>query len=261
MDIAQTKLLAALVIFIFMNLAFLLAKRQNNAGLIDVGWGLGFVVTTYVLFASRELATLTHVLLMSLILLWGLRLALHLGRRNFGAKEDWRYAKWRQEWGDNYWWRGYFQFFMLQGLVMYLVMSPVIVGFSTTAEPTLTLATIGVFIWWVGFLFEAIADKQLADFRARKKSGATKKKIMNEGLWRYSRHPNYFGEVALWWGLWLMVAGLPYGMFAVIGPLTITYLILFVSGVPLLEKKHAKDAAFQRYAKKTSKFLPLPPKS
>lgn len=253
--------LAALSVFVYMNIFYAIALVRKNAGLVDVGWGLGFVVLALVLFSSLSAVTPLHLLLMSLVALWGLRLTWHIGRRNLNQPEDWRYANWRREWGSTYIWRSYLQIFMLQGVMMLIISASIIIGFSTRIQPDLLFLSSGVFIWWLGYLFEVVGDRQLADFVQPKKSGQTKKKIMDEGLWRYTRHPNYFGEVIQWWGLWLLVASLPYGWIAIISPITITVLILYVSGVPLLEQKYKNDKAWQKYAQKTSKFIPLPPKS
>lgn len=252
---------AGATIFIYMNLLYVVAMIQKNAGLVDVGWGFGFVLTALALFVSREETTTLHLLMLGFITLWGLRLTWHIGRRNIGKDEDWRYANWRKEWGKTYPWRSYLQIFMLQGLMMLLISASSIVAFSSLQDPSFYWLAAGVFLWWFGYIFEVVGDKQLESFVAKKKSNKTKKKYMTEGLWRYTRHPNYFGEVTQWWGLWLLVVSLPYGWAAVISPMTITILILFVSGVPMLEAKHMKDKTYQRYAAKTSKFIPLPPRN
>jgi steroid 5-alpha reductase family enzyme len=150
---------------------------------------------------------------------------------------------------------------MLQGFMMLIISAPVIVAttFSDYDTPESMLYA-GMLIWLLGYYFEVVGDHQLARFIRNKKEGKTKIKIMNTGLWRYTRHPNYFGEVTQWWGIWLIVAGLPYGWVALLSPITITTLILFVSGIPLLESKYADDKEFQKYKQVTSKFFPLPPR-
>jgi steroid 5-alpha reductase family enzyme len=119
------------------------------------------------------------------------------------------------------------------------------------------LILIGLFVWVVGFLFESIGDKQLSEFI---KNPANKGKLMTKGLWKYSRHPNYFGEIVQWWGIWIIALNIPNGLYTIIGPITISILILFVSGIPLLEKKYKGRADFEDYKKRTSIFFPLPPK-
>lgn len=263
MEIEQAVLAAAATIFAFMNLMYLVAWRARNAGLVDAGWGLGFVLVALVLLIRSDVVNPAVVVVYCLIHLWGLRLVSHLSKRNLSKPEDWRYQKLRKQWGRGYAWRSYLQIFMLQGVLMLVISASTIVAFSAGVEiePELWLLWAGVTVWLVGFYFEVVADLQLARFIARRKTGKSKQKVMTQGLWRYSRHPNYFGEVAQWWGIWLVVASLPYGLFALISPLTITWLILFVSGVPLLEQKYAKNPAYRRYAKKTSRFVPMPPRT
>ena len=151
---------------------------------------------------------------------------------------------------------------MLQGLLAVVIAAPVLVAHHDSNDSLLNeniwLTVIGSTVWWVGFLFESIGDWQLTKFIGNKKN---KGKVMTTGLWKYTRHPNYFGEVTMWWGLWLIVAPLNGGITAIISPLTITFLLLKVSGIPMLEKKYEKKKAFQAYKKKTSAFFPLPPKS
>ena len=147
--------------------------------------------------------------------------------------------------------------------MMLLVGLPLLVVNYDPGPGLYALDALGVFIWVVGFFFEAVGDYQLDRFIARKKSGEAKKsegRIMKTGLWRYTRHPNYFGEAAMWWGIFFIAVSAPLGYVAVISPLLISFLLLRVSGIPMLEKKYEKDAEFQKYAKKTSSFFPLPPK-
>lgn len=263
MELSQAIVIAATTIFTLMNVLYVIAWYLKNAGVIDVGWGLGFVLVAIVLLLNSQVVNPSVVVLYCLVHLWGLRLMTHLTQRTLMNPEDWRYAQWRRDWGRHYAWRSYLQIFMLQGLLMLVISASTIVAFSAglEIEPNMPLVLFGVAIWAVGFYFEVVGDWQLRRFITAKKAGKNKKKVMEQGLWRYTRHPNYFGEVTQWWGIWLVVASLPNGWLALISPLTITWLILFVSGVPMLEQKYTKDRAYQRYAKKTSRFIPLPPKS
>lgn len=262
MDLSQSAIVAAITIFIYMNLLYVIALRAKNAGLVDVGWGFGFVLIALVLLLRSQVMQPVVVVVYSLVHLWGLRLVSHLAKRNLGRPEDWRYAKWRKEWGKDFVWRSYFQIFMLQGWFMWLISASIIVVFTGGAGQVVDMSWLvaGIGVWLVGYYFEVVSDWQLSRFLTRKQTKRNKKKIMNEGLWRFSRHPNYFGEILQWWGIWLCVASLPNGPLALISPLTITALILFVSGVPVLERKYARNQAYRRYAKKTSLFLPLPPR-
>jgi steroid 5-alpha reductase family enzyme len=261
MDLGTSILVASVTIFVYMNLIHALSVLRKNAGIVDIAWGFGFVLVAFSLFNRVSVTTSTQNLILLLITLWGLRLSYHIARRNLFAPEDWRYAHWRQNWGKTYAWRSYLQIFMLQGLMMLVISSSTIVVFASEQEPSIWLELIGAGVWSIGYIFEVIGDKQLADFIKNKKSGKTEAKIMTKGLWRYTRHPNYFGEVTQWWGIWLIVSGLPWGWLALISPLTITILILYVSGMPLLEKKYSQDKQWQVYAKQTSKFFPRLPKT
>jgi steroid 5-alpha reductase family enzyme len=250
-------IVAGTTIFIYMNVLNIIAKLTKNAGYVDIGWGVGFVVVAWTLLLQAETVTKTQVLLVILTSLWGLRLGWHIAKRNIGKPEDWRYQNWRRDWGKNYWWRAYLQIFMLQGVMMLLISASAVVLFETATNPPLWLVVSGVSIWLVGYLFEVVGDWQLAQFVKTKQTG----EIMTSGLWRYTRHPNYFGEVVQWWGLWLLVAAVENGWLALISPLTITILITRISGVPMLEKKYADKPQFQAYAKRTNKFFPGPPRS
>lgn len=261
-ELWRTLAIAAVTIFVYMNVVYWLARRAKNAGLVDIAWGFGFALVAVIQVLSNPKLHVAAVVVYILVHIWGLRLTSHIAKRNLGRPEDWRYAKFRKDWGKHYALRSYFQIFLLQGWLMLLISTSTVVAF--TAEPgtpiDARLVALGIGLWLVGFIFETVSDRQLERFKARPPT-KRKTKIMTEGLWRYSRHPNYFGEVSQWWGMWLVVAGLPFGSLAIISPLTITTLILFVSGIPLLERRYAKDRAYQRYAKKTSLFVPLPPKT
>lgn len=192
-----------------------------------------------------------------LVTIWGSRLAYHIYLRNRGKKEDYRYENWRREWGK--WWiiRSYLQVFLLQGVFLFLIVYPVIHIHFNALRGCTWFDVLGIAVWCVGFGIEAIADKQLSE---HKRNPANKGKLLTTGLWRYSRHPNYFGEALLWWGIYSMVLSIPNGMWVFFGPLTITVLVRFVSGVPLLEKKYEGRADFETYKKQTSIFIPMPPK-
>jgi steroid 5-alpha reductase family enzyme len=188
-----------------------------------------------------------------LVLIWAARLSFHIFRRNRKRGEDFRYAAWRARWGRTFVLRSYLQIFMLQGFFLVLIAFPLILlgGRPDTALSLLDAAGLGV--WLVGFLFETIGDAQLARF---KRDPLHRGRIMTGGLWAYTRHPNYFGEALMWWGIFLVSLAVPGGWPGLVGPLTITLLLRFVSGVPLLEKKYAGRADFAAYARQVNAFLP-----
>jgi steroid 5-alpha reductase family enzyme len=193
-----------------------------------------------------------------LVTVWGVRLALHIGLRNLGKGEDARYRKWREEWGKHFVLRSFLQIYILQGILLLVISIPVIRVVTAPDSPLTLMDFLGTTVWLIGFLFEAISDWQLLQY---KKDPANKGKVITTGLWRYSRHPNYFGEVTLWWGIYLIALTLPNGWMTIIGPITITVLILGVSGIPMLEKKYEGNAEFNEYKRRTSAFFPLPPKT
>ena len=252
----------ALFILIYMTFWFAVSALRKRNDVADIAWGLGFVATAIVASVlNQNLGSLAGLSLF-LTTIWGTRLALHIYLRNRGKSEDYRYAKWRHEWGKFFFIRSYLQVFILQGVLLLLVVLPVVLTVGLPHDIYLSSwAAAGVITWIFGFYFEAVGDYQLSSFI---KDPANKGKLMDKGLWQYTRHPNYFGEVTQWWGLWMVLCAttLPnnYKLLGLIGPVVITTLILFVSGVPLLEQKYANDKNYQKYAKKTNKFFPWSPK-
>jgi steroid 5-alpha reductase family enzyme len=235
---------------------FSIVKRRND--LADIAWGLGFVLVAWFSFFSAEQAfSWRSILLSVMISVWGFRLSLHIYKRNKNKAEDSRYLKWRETWGEYFYIRSYFQVFLLQGLFVFLISLPVIYVQSITSTKLNFFDLLGFIIWVTGFIFEAVSDQQLKEFLS---SPENKGQIMQDGLWRYSRHPNYFGEVVQWWGIWVVSFGVGASLITLISPILITLLILFVSGIPLLEKKYSGRADFQEYKKRTSIFIPLPPR-
>ena len=245
------------VLFGYMTFWFIVSilKRRNDVA--DIAWGLGFITLGWVSLFFSGTGSLRGFLVTVLISIWGFRLALHIYRRNLGKPEDYRYAGWRKDWGKWFFIRSYLQVYILQGLFLFLIVQPVLL-INNNMGTIGVLDIIGVLVWLVGFYFESVGDRELKQFVS---NPANKGKIMDQGLWRYTRHPNYFGEVTQWWGIFILAISLPYGIYTIVGPLTITILILFVSGVPLLEKKYAGRADFEEYKKRTSIFFPLTPKS
>jgi steroid 5-alpha reductase family enzyme len=245
----------AFFIFVYMSLWFVIALIKKRNDVADIAWGLGFVFISWLaLYLSGF--TLKAFLVDLLVTVWGIRLALHIYKRNSKKPEDARYAAWRAEW-KNFYLRSYLQIFILQGVLLFLISIPVLF-INHASQSSIELVTIlGLLIWSFGFYFESTADSQLSQFISNPEN---KGKIMDQGLWKCSRHPNYFGEVSQWWGIFIVALSIPGGYLTIIGPLTITISILFISGIPLLEKKRLGQPAFEEYKKHTSVFIPLPPK-
>ncbi|XUW99796.1 MAG: DUF1295 domain-containing protein [Dehalogenimonas sp.] len=258
MDTPEVLILAAAIIFVYMTTLFFVAVNRKDNSVADIAWGPGFIIIAVTNFFISNDLVLRKILVVSFVLIWGLRLAVRIYRRNRGKGEDPRYQKWREEWGSSFLIRSYFQVFILQGVFMWLISLPVVYVMAVSTDSLGWLDLVGTFVWVTGFLFEATADRQLDRFLSDK---SNRGKILDQGLWRYSRHPNYFGEVIQWWGIFIIATNLSNAWWTVLGPLTITWLILFVSGIPLLEKSMKQNPAFQEYAKRTSVFIPMPPNS
>ena len=252
------------IIFIFMCYVFVLAQIFKNNSIVDIFWGLGFtVIVLYFLMTShsyieRQPLLLSKHLVNLCVFIWGFRLAVYIYLRNKGKGEDWRYINFRKLWSKHavpQWLGAFLQVFMLQGFFMFTVALPVI-HVNTAFSGINYLTVFGLIIWMTGFIFEAGGDYQLSQF---KKHPENKGKIMRYGFWKYTRHPNYFGEMTMWWGIWLMSVNFftPLeSLLGIISPLTITWLLTRVSGVPMLESKYKKDPDYQEYIKQTPSFFP-----
>ncbi len=248
--------LEAAAVLVYVTVVFIVAVRLGRNDIADTAWGPGFIV---VALAAATAGTLSPrgLLVLLLVTVWGLRLSFHIGRRQRGKKEDPRYAKWRQNWGRHQLVGAYLQVFLLQGFLMLVISLPVIAVLRIGGPPPGILDLLGILLWITGFTFEAVGDRQFARFLA---DAHNRGRIMDQGLWRYTRHPNYFGEVLLWWGVYVIALSVPGGWATVVGPMTITALILFVSGVPLAEAQMAGNTDYEEYSRRTSKLVPLPPK-
>jgi steroid 5-alpha reductase family enzyme len=233
-----------------------LIKKRNDVA--DVAWGLGFVIMAWASYFLSNNSGTRGLLVNILVSVWGLRLAWHIYSRNKGKKEDYRYFAWREEWGKWFYLRSYLQVYLFQGLLLFLIVLPVLIINKNSETVFGFLDFLGVAVWLFGFFFEAVGDMQLKNFIKNKEN---KGKIMESGLWSYTRHPNYFGEVTQWWGIWILALSTPNGLLGIVGPITITFLILKVSGIPLLEKKMSENPEFEDYKKRVSMFFPLPPKN
>ena len=231
----------------------------KNVSIVDIFWGVGFVVVnTFYVFMSGELNA-RKIVILTLVCIWGFRLAIYLAIRNIAKGEDFRYQEFRQNYGPKrYWWFSYFQTFLLQGILIMIISLPLLgINYNNSNGNLEILDYLGIIIWIIGFTFETVGDFQLSNF---KRDSKNKGKILHTGLWKYTRHPNYFGDSAVWWayGIFSIAAG---SYWQAIGAVIMTLLILKISGVSLLEKtlKETKPQ-YKEYIQKTSSFIPWFPK-
>jgi steroid 5-alpha reductase family enzyme len=247
---------ASIAAFIFINLMFIWSYLDKNLSHIDIGWGLMFVVIAAASVISQGDLKQHHLIYLALVSAWGVRLSAYLLRRNLGKPEDIRYTEMRKGWKGNHYFNAYYRVFLLQMTLALLVMIP-IYPLATSLNFTYgALFYFGLAIWFIGFLFEALGDHQKSKFKSDPNN---KGKICKVGLWKYTRHPNYFGEVTLWWGFWLsMMPQVP--VWTIIGPILISFLILKVSGIPMLEASKKNDPEFKKYMQETNAFFPWFPK-
>lgn len=233
---------------------WLLSLILEDASIVDIFWGPGFIlIGAYYAMTASETLSFKGLLVLALVTVWGLRLALHIGFRNAGAGEDFRYRKWREEAGANFWWISLLKVFLLQAYVLWIVSSPLLLAHLGGDEEMTVFGVLGVFLWGFGFLFEAVADWQLRRF---KNDPANSGQVMRSGLWSISRHPNYFGEAVLWWGI-ALIAFPTGGWLSFIGPVMITFLLLKISGVAMLDTAMVeRRPGYADYIATTPAFVP-----
>jgi steroid 5-alpha reductase family enzyme len=252
-------LLTGIVLLFYMTGVFLLALWLADNSIVDIAYGLGFVLIGWVAYLVFGTEHIREQLLLLLTSIWGLRLAVYIFlRKRTEDGEDPRYRQWRESWRDSFAWRSYLQIYILQGGVIYLVSMPLLLTIYEAGGPPGWLDLAGIMVWLFGFAYEAIGDWQLLCF---KQNPENRGRILSTGLWRTTRHPNYFGEATLWWGVFLIGLGTPYGWLAIISPLLIDFLLLKVSGIPMLEARQAGNPEFEAYRKCTNAFFPWVPKS
>mgnify|MGYP006286525773 FL=1 len=232
---------------------------RQNAAIADSLWGLGFILVAWLTFFSADGYIVRKLLIAGLVTAWGLRLFVYIHGRNRKKGEDPRYAAWREKHGADFWWVSLFKVFLLQALFQWAIALGVQYGQIRMQPVHLTwLDLTGALVWLAGFIIESTADRQLAGFLSEP---ANRGKIMDQGLWRYSRHPNYFGESLMWWGIFVIVLSVPWGVWTLISPLLITYSLLKLSGVSLMENLEFSDNPdYQAYARRTNAFIPWFPK-
>lgn len=245
--------------FTMMFLLWLLSLVKKDASIVDIFWGIGFTAIALASFLITQGYHGRKLLVLALTGIWGLRLALHIFTRNRGKGEDFRYRRMRKHYGNRFALVSLFTVFAFQGLLMWVISLPLQVAEISPLPARLTwLDYLGAAIWATGFFFEAVGDWQLAQFKS---DPANQGHVMDRGLWAYTRHPNYFGDALLWWGLFLIALATPAGIWTVFSPLIMTTLLMKVSGVALLEKTLVKTKPeYQDYVRRTCPFFPWAPK-
>lgn len=257
-------LLLAVALFIYMTGAFAVSLIRKDNGTADIAYGGGFALLAWLSYAIGE-GTIISLLFSILASVWALRLSLRIYFRGRGRPEDFRYKAWRDEWGKSFVLRSFLQVYLLQGLVIFIVSLPLMVtALYVEVGAFSPLVVLGIVLWVIGFLFETIGDAQLDQFI---KDVTNKGKLMTTGLWKYTRHPNYFGESLMWIALGgtaaLLLVFEGYALLSapvLASPILITFLLLKVSGVPMLEAKMKQHPDWNEYASKTSVFVPWLPK-
>ncbi|HVS63058.1 MAG TPA: DUF1295 domain-containing protein [Thermoanaerobaculia bacterium] len=259
MPLSHILIATGAVVALLMLALWLASLLLHDASIADRFWGLGFVLVAAGVFPVGAGSIERRVLLLALAGIWGLRLTWHITLRNWGEGEDVRYQKMRASWGSRFPWVSLFTVFLLQGVLLWLVSLPLQVGQASTTPAELTwLDAAGALLWVVGFGFETIGDAQLRAFKA---DPANRGEVMDRGLWRYTRHPNYFGDALLWWGIFLVASQTEHGPWTVVSPLIMTFLLTRISGVPMLERHLRRTRqGYDEYCRRTSVFFPLPPK-
>jgi steroid 5-alpha reductase family enzyme len=231
----------------------------EDTSIVDVFWGSGFVVVAWAAYLLGDGSADRRLLLAVLVTIWGLRLTIYLAHRNLGGGEDYRYAAMRRRHGERWPVRSLFVVFWLQGALLWIVSLPVQVAMGDPTPHGLgVLDLVGTAVWAVGLAFEAVGDWQLSRFKA---DPANRGKVMDRGLWRYTRHPNYFGDFCVWWGIWLVALATGSAWWTAVGPVVMSVLLTRVSGAALLERSLAKRReGYADYTARTSPFFPWPPR-
>lgn len=258
MNFLATYLILFVVTIGVMTMLWVLSLVLKNSSIVDIFWGTGFVILAWVSFFLTPDGFLARKLLLTiLVTIWGLRLSIYILVRNWGKPEDFRYQAWRKEHGKKWWWYSYFQVFLLQGVLLTIIAAPLLAAqISPTPAKLGVLDFIAIPLWVIGFFFESMGDWQLKRFKS---DPANKGKVLDRGVWRYTRHPNYFGDSTQWWAYYLVAASAG-GWWTIFSPVLMTFLLLRVSGVKLLEKTLDIRPGYKEYSERTSEFIPWFPK-
>jgi steroid 5-alpha reductase family enzyme len=259
MSLATLLIVSALVVLAYITAVWLLSLALRNASIIDVFWGLGFVLLTWLYFILADGYDGRSILISVLVTIWGARLSFHIARRNWGQPEDRRDQRMRERAGAHFWWRSYMTVFLLQGALLWTISMPLLAAQNAIAPDGFrTWDFLALIVWEIGFFFEAAGDWQLARFKS---DPANAGKVMDRGLWRYTRHPNYFGDATVWWAFFIIAAHTTDGWITIFSPVIMTFLLVRVSGVTMLEHdlKRSKPG-YAEYVESTSAFIPWVPR-
>ena len=254
MSLLSILLIGLGALLILMLGAWILSLIRGKACVADSFWGMGFVLIAWLAWSMGP-GTIRSLLVAVLISVWGLRLFFHITMRNWGQPEDRRYRAMRERQGRRFWWVSLFSVFLVQGILLWIIsLAPQLAQLSSVPKHLTWLDGLGVLVWAVGFTFEVAGDYQMKRFRD---NPANAGKVMDQGLWGYTRHPNYFGESLVWWGLFIVCLATPYGWWALVSPVLITVLLLKVSGVTMLEKDISQRRPdYEQYKREVSAFIP-----
>jgi steroid 5-alpha reductase family enzyme len=251
-------LASAAVVFALLSLLWLVSLAMRDASIVDIAWGPAFVAIAVVSYAVGRGAPARSNLLLALVAIWGLRLGGYLAWRNLGRGEDFRYQRMRARWGARFGWVSLFTVFLLQAFLAWIVSLPIQLAMASPRPERLGwFDAAGAAVFLIGFLFETVGDLELARFKADPQNAG---KVLDSGLWAWTRHPNYFGDFLVWWGLFLIALATPSGYVALIGPMIMSWLLMKVSGVPMLERSlRRKRPGYDDYRRRVPAFFPRPP--
>jgi steroid 5-alpha reductase family enzyme len=258
MSLLEAYSLAGLAILALMLALWAASLALRDASIVDIFWGAGFIVCTWMYFALTPQGFAERKwLTCALVTVWGLRLSVYILQRNRGRGEDYRYRAWREQAGERWWWVSLFKVFLLQGALLWVISIPLLRAQASPAPDRLVwLDAVGLVVWCLGFIFEAVSDWQLQRFKA---DPAKRGKVLQQGLWRYTRHPNYFGDASVWWGYYLLAAAAG-SWWTIYSPMLMTILLLRVSGVAMLDRSLAQSRpGYREYMQTTSAFIPWRP--
>jgi steroid 5-alpha reductase family enzyme len=236
-------------------LLWLVSLRLRDASIVDIFWGPGVAGVVDIAAVLGHASGPRTSAVLVLVNLWAVRLALHIWTRHRG--EDHRYGAMRTKFGPNWWWISLVQVFLLQAILIWFVPAPLVAAVLFSWKAMSWLDYGGIAVAALALIFEAVADFQLANFRG---DPANKGKVMDRGLWGWSRHPNYFGETVLWWSFFVIGFAASHKLWLILSPLLVTFLLLQVSGISLMEETIDKRRpGYADYKRRVSAFIPRPP--